>query len=142
MLLCASSANHNWVNCFQMRRIRQQSDLHWDFVLSMCPVQSCSQMVFDITRSNVGHSRIWYNTRELRHNNLLWLLDDIGQTIKSTSVWHTDDESSCLFLNCFVKQTFQTWDESVNSFNSEALHRVELLSHEVSPCVGFINAYV
>lgn len=47
-------------------------------------------------------------------------------------MWHTNDERPGSLLGALIHAEFQARNKGLNAFNTEALHRVELLRHKVS----------
>jgi len=142
MLFSSRSSSDDWINSFQMGWVSQQSNLDWSLFFAVFSVKSCTKMVLDVTRSNISCSCRWNSSLELCHDNFLWLLNHVSQTVESASMWHTNDESSCSILNSFIHAELKSWNKSINTSNSKALHRVELLCHKVCPCMGVIDTLV
>ena len=94
-------------------------------------------MVLDITRLSILNffSHLWLDSLELSHDDFHRLAHDIGESVESTSVCHTNDESSgALFRGC-VDQIFETWNERLTSIKSESLHGVEFGGYELGELV-------
>lgn len=143
VLLSTGSAHHDRVDCLKVRGIGQQGDLDWNFIWAMSSIKSRAKVVLDVTRTckticvSVGNSAL-----EFRENDILGLLDHVGEAVKSSSVGHADDECPGSVFRGLVHAELEARDESLAALNSEALHRVELLGHKVGEGVGLVDALV
>lgn len=95
-------------------------------------------MVLDIAGASIfcGVLFVWSDSLELRHDDLKGLSNDVCQNVESSSVWHANNESPATIFDCGIYRHFETGNETLATFETETLHRVELLAYELSKVVG------
>ena len=128
MLLSPALSDNDWVNALEMGRVRQDFDRGLSSIGISSGVGS-SQVVLDVTRGvfNVSNRS---DALELSEDDFKRLSHNVSEHVQSTSVRHSNDDLLGSVVTEFIDQRLHTWDERVDSFESESLHGVELLGNE------------
>ena len=100
VLLSAGSSLNTWVDSLEMRGVRHKSELNFVSSFTILSAEGGTQMVLDITRLRVLRlfSLVWLDALELGHDDFHRLSYNVCERVKTTSVSHSDDKSSCTFL--------------------------------------------
>jgi hypothetical protein len=144
MLLSAASAHHAGVNSFQMGGVSHQRELDLVSSITVASTEGCSKMVLDVTSLGVDSlsTLLWLNTLELGHDCLHGLAHDVGESVETASVRHSDHEGAGTLFDGGVNAELEAWNERFAALETEALHGVEFHCHEGTPLMGPVQAHV
>lgn len=133
MLFGSDLTHDNRVNTLQVRWVGKQLNCKL-LSTSIFPGVMSSQMILDISRVShellVGVGIGWSDTLELGEDDLHWLSNNVGQHIKSTSMWHTDNNLFAVILNEGVHDGLHAWDETFAALKTKSLQCVEFILEE------------
>lgn len=73
----------------------------------------------------------WDSTLELMEHLFKWLSYYVNEHIKSTSVWHTNNNFLNTVSNEYIERALETWNEGLTTFKSESLMSVEFICNEL-----------
>lgn len=100
-------------------------------------------MVLDVTSLlSLRLTLLWRDSLELSHNHFHWLTNDIGKSVESTTMGHTNDENASASLSGSIDHVLEAWHERFTTLEAESLHRVELAGHEGAPRVRPVHSLV
>lgn len=144
MLLGTGTSLDTRVDCLQMRRVSHQSQLDFVARLAISSTEGCAKMIFDVTSASVGSltASIWSDTLEFSHDDFHGLSHDVCESVKTTSVGHSNHKCACTFFDSGIDAEFKSWDERFTTFETEALHSVKLLRHEGTPLMRPVKTFV
>jgi len=144
VLFGTSAPLHARIDGFQVRWVRHQSQLDLVTRVSITSAEGCSKMVFNIASLCVDRlsTLLWLDALEFCHDDLHGLSDNISESVKSTSMRHTNDKSSGAFLHSGVNAEFESWDEGLAALETESFHGIELAGHESTPLVRPVKTRV
>jgi hypothetical protein len=110
-------AENDWILSLQMGWVGNKGQLNtlsrWSWALEVH-----TQMVLDISRALILSSS---TTRKLAEDRLVWLADDVGENVKTTTMWHADDNILDAIVDGAVDQGLHTWDKGLATLKTEPL---------------------
>lgn len=144
VLLSTATSSNQGVHGLEMRWVSHQSKLDFMAGLAIPSAESGTQMVLDVTSAGVDCllTLLRGDALELSHDHLHGFAHDIGQSVQTTSVRHSDNKGPGALFDSGVDAEFEAGHEGLATFETEALHRVELASHESTPLMGPVEALV
>ena len=127
-----------------MGGVGHQRELDFVSSVSVTSAESCSKMVLDVASLGVDGlgTLLWLNTLELGHDCLHGLAHDVGESVKTTSVRHSDHKGAGTLVDGGVDAELEAWNERFAALKTEALHGVEFAGHEGTPLMRPVQAHV
>ena len=113
----ASLAQHDGVLGFQMRRIRNQRELH-AFARRRRTLKVHTQVVFDITRALVRGIR---RACEFAENGLIRLAHHIAKYVEAAPMGHANNDVLHSVVDASIDERFHARDQALSALEAEAL---------------------
>lgn len=113
----AGLSKNDWVLGLQMRWVSNQRKLDtlagWSWALEVH-----SQMVLDVSGTLILSGD---RAGELGEDRLVWLADNVGQNVKTSTMWHTDDNILDTIVDGAINESLHSWNKGLATFKTETL---------------------
>lgn len=113
----AGLSENDWVLSLQMRWVGDQRKLDtfsgWSGALEVH-----SQVVLDISGSLILSSD---RAGKLGEDGLIWLADNVGEDVKTSTMWHTDNNILDTVVDGTIDKSLHSWNKGLATLKTETL---------------------
>jgi hypothetical protein len=144
VLFGACAPRNDGVDSLEMGGVREHGQFDLFVCFAVFANQSGSQMIFGVTGSleATGELLVGFNSLELSHDDILGFLEDVGKCLQTTSMRHANHKSLSSVVDTDIDREFKSGNECLEAFDAESFGGVELLGHEVAPCLCPVESAV